>query len=62
MRPTTTWLAPTIIVRGGRRMVTRHTSQTRIQTHQVDCAHVLASHRFHANPNSISSPIVFIHF
>ena len=40
-------------------MVTRHTSQTRIQTHQEDCAHDLAGHRFHANPKSISSPIGF---
>jgi len=39
--------------------MTRHTSQTRIQTNQVDCVHVLAGHRFLANPNSISSPVGF---
>jgi len=50
MRPTATWLPPTITARGGRRMVTRHTSQTRILNHQVDCAQVSCWAQFCLKP------------
>lgn len=50
MRPTATWLLSIITARGERRMVTRHTSQTRIQNHQLDCAQVFCWPQFCLKP------------